>query len=121
MRSARSERGQGRIGTIVALGLLGIGIYVGAKIIPVRINAYEFRDFVEQECRYAAVKGSDEEITRRILEKAKELEIPLQKKELRVGRTRSEMVVSYRYVQPIDFKVTTYNYSFEHKYRAPLF
>lgn len=121
MRSGRSERGQGRIGTVIALALLGIGIYVGAKIIPVRIAAFEFRDFVDQECRYAAVKGSDQEIARRILEKARDLEIPLDKKDLRVARTRSEMIVSYSYVQPIDFKVTTYNYRFEHKYRAPLF
>lgn len=121
MRSKRSERGQGRIGTVIALALLGIGVYIGAKIIPVRIAAFEFEDFVEQECRYAAVKGSDEEIARRIMEKARDLEIPLDKKNLRVTRTRSEMIVAYSYVQPIDFKVTTYNYRFEHKYRTPLF
>ncbi len=121
MRCGCSERGQGRIGTVIALALLGVGVYVGAKIIPVRIAAFEFKDFVDQECRYAAVKGSDEEIARRIMEKAKELEIPLGRKDLHVTRTRSEMIVSYSYVQPIDFKVTTYNYRFEHKYRAPLF
>ena len=29
--------------------LVAIGIFLGVKILPVRISAYEFRDFVEQE------------------------------------------------------------------------
>lgn len=116
-----AETGEGRLGTLLALALLGIGIYVGAKIVPVRIAAFELADYVDRECRYAAVKGSDEEIVRRILDKARELEIPLEKKNLQVTRTHSEMIISYDYVQPVDFKVTTYHYRVSHKYRAPLF
>ena len=116
-----SQRGEGRLGLLVSLALLGIGIFVGVKIIPVRIAAYEFSDFVQQECRYAAVRTQDDQVVKRILEKALELEIPLKKKDLKLQRTANEMMITASYEQPIDLKVTVYVYRFYQKERAPLF
>lgn len=119
---ARSgERGEGRIGLLFSLVVLGIGIFLGVKIIPVRVAAYEFGDFVQQECRFAAVRTQDAEVAKRILEKAQELEIPMKKKDLSVQRTTTEMVITVSYEQPIDLKVTTYTYRYHQKEKAPLF
>jgi hypothetical protein len=117
----RDERGEGRVGLLISLVVLAIGIFLGVKIIPVRINAYEFGDFIQQECRFAAVRNQDAEVAKRIFAKAAELEIPLKKKDLKIQRTGSEMIISASYVQPIDLKVTVYNYRFQRKERAPLF
>jgi len=116
-----SQRGEGRVGLLIALVILGTAIFVGVKIIPVRVTAYEFKDFIQQECRWAAVRQADEEVERRILSKAQELEIPLDKKNLKIKRTKSEMIISCSYQQPIDLKLPTYVYTFDHKERAPLF
>ena len=116
-----SQRGEGRLGLLVSLALLGIGIFVGVKIIPVRIAAYEFSDFLQQECRYAAVRTQDEQVVKRIFDKALELEIPLKKKDLKLQRTANEMMITATYEQPIDLKVTVYVYRFHQKERAPLF
>jgi hypothetical protein len=99
------ERGEGRIGLLIALALFGSGIFLGIKIIPVRINAYEFRDFIQEECRFAA----------------HELRLPLDKKNLTMERTMREMVITAKYEQVIDLKVTKYVYKFDHEERAPLF
>ena len=115
------ERGEGRIGALIALALVGIAIFLGVKIIPVRVASYEFRDFVEQECRYAAVRKHDEQVRKRILEKAEELEIPLDPKLLTLKRTRSEMIITASFERPIDLKVYTYVYKYEVNERAPLF
>ncbi len=117
----RGERGEGRIGLILALAVVGVAIFVGVKIVPVRVNAYEFRDYVEQECRMAAIRDTDATIMKRIMEKAEELELPLDPKNLKVRRTTNEVVVTASYVQPIDLKVTVYNYRCDIKERAPLF
>jgi hypothetical protein len=93
----------------------------GVKIIPVRINAYEFRDFIQEECRFAATRNLDEEIYKRIFAKAKELHLPLEKKNLKLDRTMHEMVISAKYQQTIDLKVTKYVFKFDHEERAPLF
>lgn len=117
----RGERGEGRIGFVIALAVLGSAIFVGVKVIPVRIAAYEFKDFVREQCRFAAVNRDDKDIRNKIVAKAKELEIPLEKKDLRLERTLSEMIITARFHQPIDLKVTTYVYEFDVKERAPLF
>ena len=119
-RSAR-ERGEGRLGLLFALALLGTGIFLGVKIIPVRINAYEFRDFVQEECRYAATRNNDAEIFKRIIDKAKELEIPLDRKNIQMERTTREMIITAKFEQPIDLKFTIYVFKFDQKERAPLF
>lgn len=119
--SGARQGGQGRIGVLIVLALIGTAIFLAVKFVPVRIAAYEFRDFVEQECRYAAVHQDDEAVAKRILDKAKELEIPLRQKDLKVQRSAREMTISASYEKPIDLKVTTYAYRFSVKERAPLF
>jgi len=121
MNARTKERGEGRIGLLIALALLGMGIFFGAKIIPVRVNAYEFRDFIQEECRFAATRNHDEEIYKRIFAKAKELRLPLEKKNLTLERTMREMIITAKYEQTIDLKVTKYVYKFDHEERAPLF
>lgn len=121
MRRNNLESGEGRIGLLISLAILGSGIFVGVKIIPVRINAYEFRDFIQEECRFAATRNHDEEIYKRVFDKAKELKLPLDKKNLHMERTGREMVISAKYEQTIDLKVTKYVFKFDHEERAPLF
>ena len=121
MRDRTAERGDGRIGFLISLVLLGIGVFVFAKVVPVRVNAYEFRDFIQEECRFAATRNKDEEIRKRIFDKAKDLKLPLEKKNFRMERTSSEMIIFAKYEQTIDLKFTTYVYKFNHEERAPLF
>jgi len=119
--SARKQRGEGRIGFLISLIVVGVAVFVGMKVIPVRVTAYEFRDTLREEARYAAVRDDDAKVVTRILQKAEELEIPLQKKNLEVKRTTGEMIIRASYEQPIDLKVTTYVYKFRAEERAPLF
>ena len=121
MRDSKSERGEGRIGFLLSLALLGVGIFVGVKIIPVRINAYEFRDFIQEECRFAATRNRDDEIYKRIYDKARDLKLPLEKKNLHMERTTHEMIISATYRQTVDLKFTKYVFKFDHEERAPLF
>jgi len=117
----KSERGEGRIAFLISLAVLGVGIFVGVKIVPVRLSAYEFKDFMEQECRFAATRNKDEEIYKRVVDKAKDLHLPLDKKNLHLERTTHEMIISAKYQQTIDLKFTKYVFKFDHEERAPLF
>jgi len=121
MNDRTAERGDGRVGFLISLALLGAGAFVGVKIIPVRVNAYEFRDFIQEECRFAATRNSDAEIYKRIFDKAKDLQLPLEKKNLRMERTTHEMIISAKYEQTIDLKFKTFVYKFDYEERAPLF
>lgn len=117
----QSQRGSGRIGFFIALAICISAAYAGSKIIPVRIAAYEFRDTIRQEARMGAVRNSDAAVHSRIMDKAKELELPLSKKNLNVRRTKSKLIVTASYEIPIDLMVTTYTFRFNAEERAPLF
>lgn len=121
MMKIRKQNGEGRVGLLVGLAVVGIAVFLGVKIIPVRIKAYEFRDVLREECRYGAVRDNDAAVVKRIMDKAEELELPLKKKDVTVKRTISEMIITAKYEQPIDLKVTQYVYRFDAKERAPLF
>jgi hypothetical protein len=115
------QRGEGRLGLLIALAVCGIGIFLAVKIIPVRIDAYEFKDYMEQECRTAALHKDKSVLGKRIMEKAAALEIPLEVRNLQIKQIAGEMVIRAKYEQPIDLKVTTYTFKFNHEERAPLF
>jgi hypothetical protein len=121
MIERNGQRGEGKVGFLIAIIVIGIAIFLGAKIIPVRVAAYEFRDVLREETRHAAVRYNDEAVAKRIMKKAKELEVPLSPKNLRVQRTTGEMIVTASYEQTIDLKVTKYVYKFSATERAPLF
>jgi len=121
MRSREMQRGEGRVGLIIALFVVGLTIFLGVKVIPVRVSAYEFRDVLREEARYGAVRNDDASVAKRIISKAHELEIPLKASNLSVRRTTGEMIISAEYEQAIDLKFTTYVYRFTAQERAPLF
>jgi hypothetical protein len=121
MMVRNGQRGEGRVGFLIAVIVVGIAIFLGAKIIPVRVTAYEFRDVLREEARYGAVRHNDQAVVERIMKKAKELEVPLSPKDLKIHRTTGEIVISASYQESIDLKVTTYVYRFNATERAPLF
>ena len=117
----RGERGEGRVGTLIGLTVLALTIYLGYKVIPVMINAYTFRDYIEQETRFAALRNRDEEVVKRVLKKAQELELPVTNKGIHVNRTQSRFDISVRYTIPIETPVYVYNWDFDERFSAPLF
>jgi len=117
-----NQRGEGKLGLIVAAALVGAAIFAGIKYIPVRVTAYQFRDEMRQACRHgAAYQKSEKYVADQIMELADDLQIPLDKSGLVVKKTRSVIRVEASYDQPIDFAVTTYMYKFRAKEEAPLF
>ena len=121
MDPRRSERGEGKIGLLIALALLGAAIFVAVKVVPVRVNAYELKDFIQEEVRGASLRRDDKAIADRIMKKAKELEVPLERKNLKINRSNSEMMISARFEQTVDLKVYRYVFRFNETERAPLF
>ena len=115
------ERGEGRLGTLFGLCVLALTIYLGYKVIPVMINAYAFRDYIEQETRFAALKKRDEEVVKSVLRKAQELELPVDAKNIKVNRSTTYFDIVVRYTVPIETPVYTYRWDFDERYRAPLF
>lgn len=115
------ERGEGRMGAVISLLILVCLIYLGFKYIPVMVNTYSFRDYMEEEARYAAIRKGDEEIRNRLYERARELTLPVEKSNIQVQRSRSEVTISVKYMVPIETPVFTHRWEFTERASAPLF
>jgi hypothetical protein len=119
--SRSGEQGNGRLSFLVTVAIVGIVAFVAVKIVPVRIDAYSFRDTLREEARLGAVRKSNEAVFERIMSRAMDLGIPLERKNLRVHRTDRKFVIQATYEQPVDLAVTTYHYRFYAREEAPLF
>ena len=121
MRMLREERGEGRLGTLFALTLLVVMIYLGFKVVPVMINSYAFKDFIEEEARFASVRRDDDEIRTRVYNKARELELPVSKEMIHTERTNARFDINVSYSVPIVTPVYTYQYKRDEHVSSPLF
>ncbi len=120
-RSNARERGEGRLGTLFALTLLAVMIYLGVKVVPVMVNTYAFRDFLEEEARFAAVRRDDEEIKTRVWRKARELDLPIELKQIQTERSNSRYDIRVSYTIPIVTPVYTYVWRMDEQVSSPLF
>lgn len=116
-----NQRGEGRLGFLISAAVLATAVFIGVKVIPVRINGYNFHDRLREECRMGAVHQDDTKLAKRLLEEAHNLGIPLSKKNLKIYRTQKKLTISATYEQEIDLKFTTYTYKFNKKEEAPIF
>jgi hypothetical protein len=115
------ERGGGRAAFIITLAVFLCLVFVLAKVVPVRVDGYQFQEVLRQEARQAAVHRNDSAVLERIMAEAEAMDIPLEKKNLKLRRTKVEVIISASYEKPVDLKVTTYTYRFKSEQKAPLF
>lgn len=120
MRTRRHERGEGNLGCIFGLILMGVAIFVAWKMIPVKVRAADLRQTVVDEAKSAGTHP-DERIRAGILAKAREVELPLTEDDIKISRAGSEITVEVNYVIPIEFPGYTYQWHLNHRAQNPIF
>jgi len=74
----RGERGEGKIGAIIAVLVVALVIHVGIKFIPFKVLTAEFEKAIEDDLLdLAANIKKEDDFLLSVLDKAKELEIPV--------------------------------------------
>ena len=120
-RRGGCQRGDGKIGAIISLVLFVAAVIFAVKMIPVKVKDAEFRDFMEEQAKFAGDRKPDS-IRRAILDKARELEIPLKKDDLRVQKPGDRIKIECTYTMPVVFPTGyTYNWTFRHFIDRPVF
>jgi hypothetical protein len=116
--TVRSERGAGRIGVFIWLVLMAIAIFIAARTIPVRLHVLEFHDYVDEQTRYAAASRNltENEVRLSILEKARELELPLDPKQLRYDKKKNEIIVRVKHAVTVDLEVYEWTWAYDRQF-----
>ena len=106
------QRGEGRIGCVIWLLLLGAGIMVGFKTIPVKIATSELYDYMEEQAKWGANSPPDA-IKGRIFQKARELDLPLEANKLTVERYGDNIKMRAVFTVPVEFPGYVYYWDFD--------
>ena len=120
MARSRRQSGEGKVGCLIGLIVLGIGIFIAYKMIPVKVKAADLRQTVVDEAKSAGTHN-DEAIRQAILLKAKDLNLPVTAEDIQTTRAQSEITVEVNYVVPIDFPGFTYQWHIQHYAHNPIF
>jgi len=97
MSKVAAQRGEIRLGTILTLAVVAFVVYEGFKFAPVLFAQYEFKDAVVEEAKFSAGK-TVASITRRLVEKARALDLPIDASQIKVNLrgTSCRVEVQYR-------------------------
>ena len=97
----------GTIKLILTLGLLAVGVWVSAELIPPFFSNYEFQDTLDTEARLGTYSTRGDEMIRdEVFRKAQDLELPLSKDDIKVQRAggmgSGSVVISTDYTVHVD-------------------
>ena len=103
-----TDSGDANIKAYLTIAFLICVIYVGFKVIPVYVNSFEIEDYIRQQTPYWLTQRANADVIRgRVLEKARELELPMDADQGQVEASSASVTVNLDYTVPVDLKVYT--------------
>ena len=121
MPRRKLERGEGNLGCILWLAALGIAVLIAWKAVPVKMQSTELYDFMDETAKFRAERTPPEELEKQIVDRAKQLDIPLDKKNVKVERKGDRIYIEVEYTIPVEFPGYTYQWHFRQTLDRPIF
>src|ERR1700752_4284123 len=117
----RNEMGGARLKFIIFIAVFAVVLYVGYLYIPVAIDAYYYKDVMQNKVDMAVAQGFDGNWVREQLAKnGPEYHVPAGA--VIIPSTKeSRIVVQVKFPRPIAFPGYTYNYEFDHTAQSTSF
>jgi hypothetical protein len=116
--TARSfhSSGKGNLGCLFTLLVIVALGYVGYKFIPHYMSHFELKDALNEIAVYRAAgarTGSEKTIQQEVMAKAKELEIPLKREDIKVKMEGEKVYITVTYTVPVELPKMVYTLNFE--------
>ncbi len=106
----RRESGKIDFGLIIFILLLAGLIYFLFQYVPPKVNAMQFKDEMNKfntDPDYKLRRLSEEQVQDILLQKAKDLKLPIEKKDIKVSRIEQDFKIEVSFQVPIDLKIIT--------------
>ena len=94
--------GEGRLGCALWLALLGMLVLICWKAVPIKIASAELYDYMEEQAKFA-YRNPPEALKKRILKKAKELDLPVRTKDVKVQKGGGRIRMRCTYTIQLEF------------------
>jgi len=117
----RNEQGGARLKFIVFIAVFAVILYAGYMYIPVAIDAYYFKDVMQNKVDLAVAQGYDGNWLREQLAKSgPEYHVPAEAI-ITPAQKEGRLTVRVQFSRPISFPGYTYNYEFDHMAQSTSF
>jgi len=117
----RGERGGARLKLIIFLAIVAIAGYVGYMYIPVAIDAYYFKDAMQNKVNLAAAQGNDGAWLADQISKSKSQYNVPDDAVITPSQTEGRLQVRVQFTRPISFPGYTYDYQFDYTAQSTTF
>jgi hypothetical protein len=116
-----NEQGGARLKFIIFMAVFGLILYVGYMYIPVAIDAYYFKDVMQNKVDMAVAQGYDGNWVREQLAKSSpEYHVPPDAV-ITPSTKENRILVRVQFARPIAFPGYTWNYEFDHTAQSTAF
>src|SRR5215210_7529060 len=117
----RGERGGARLKLVIFLAVVAIVGYVGYMYVPVAIDAYYFKDTMQNQVNMAAAQGHDAAWLADQVSKSKSQYNVPEDAVITPAQKEGRMEVRVQFTRPISFPGYTYNYDFDYTAQSTTF
>jgi hypothetical protein len=105
-KSGLSQRGEGRLKTILFVAVVVILVFLAFKLVPPYVSEYQLTDKMQEQARFGVVnRYTDEQVRDAIFKVVQDLDIPAKREDIKVTATQSMVKVSLEYSVPVDLLV----------------
>lgn len=120
MRSRRWQRGEGKAGCIFWALVFGVGGLIAFRMVPLKIADMQLRDHMDELAKLYPRKDG-KWFTDSIHKRAKELRLPLKRKDIKVEKTKRRVRMQVKYTVPLDFLVYEKDWEMSHDMERDIF
>jgi len=121
VKSMHNEHGGARLKFIVFIIVFAVIIYAGYLYIPVAVDAYYFKDVMQNMVNQATAQGSDPSWVRdQLVKSERDYNVPPDAV-ITPSMQDKRVIVRVQFTRPISFPGYTYNYEFDHTAQSTTF
>lgn len=105
-QSRSGERGAGKLKAIVVTVVIAFLILVAVRTVPPYVAEYQLSDKMDETARFAVVNGYNaDQIRDTIYKEVQDLDIPVDKDDIKVEASRAKVTIRLDYIVPVDLLV----------------
>jgi|SRR5579872_4942685 len=106
MQRRRSQRGAGKLKSVVFALVLLMGIYAAFKLVPPYVSEYQLQDKMQELARFGIVnRYSEEQVRENVFKTVQDLDLPVKREDIKVTVTQATCRISLEYSVPVDLLV----------------
>ena len=103
----KMARGEGKLGCIMWSAILLVVSFLALKVVPVQVAKMQLADFAE-EMALTQPRQSVRDFERRILERADELDLPVEKRDIQIKKNNKRIIIDIEFTVVLDLVIMEY-------------